>query len=90
MNPFLSKRNRPAHSDNRKFQKILSSWQSLHFYINALDENTLIQLFIWERERQNRIYILNRLKARHGRLRDARERNEIFGDDLENDFREGD
>jgi hypothetical protein len=82
-NPFMSRRANPTKEEEEKFAEILSSWHSLQSFMPALDEQTLIRMFNFERRHKNRMALLNRLKARHNRLRDLRERAEIFGDDYD-------
>jgi hypothetical protein len=48
--------------------------------LNTLDEETLAKLMHWELNGQRRFYVINRIKSRHNRLRDMRERTELLGD----------
>jgi hypothetical protein len=82
-NPFLSRRARPKPGEEEQFAKILSSWHTLQSYMPMLDEDTLVRIFYFEKNYKNRMPLLNRLKARHNRLRDMRERSEIFGVDYD-------
>lgn len=67
-----------TRSDRIQFNKIGSSWNVLMNHINALDETTLVKMLRWELDDRRRMFVLNRLKSRHNRLRDARERAELF------------
>jgi hypothetical protein len=63
--------------DNARFEEIASTWNVLQNHISSLDEDTLLKLLLWELEGNRRMYFVNRIKARHNRLRDARERSEM-------------
>ena len=75
-NPFeeikLSKR------DKIECRRIASTWNALSNLINTLDEETLVKLVRWELDGRRRMFVLNRLKSRHNRQRDIRERTELF------------
>lgn len=69
-----------TNRDKRIFERIAATWNILQNQINTMDEDTLAKLLIWELENKRRIYFLNRIKSRHNRVRDNRERQELFGD----------
>lgn len=68
-----------TRGDRKRFDEIAHSWNTLQNHLNGMDEADLAKLFKWENEGQRRIHLLNRIKSRHNRVRDQREREEIFG-----------
>ena len=78
-NIFLSRSARPTAEDVKRFEDIAYSWNTLQNVLQGLDEKALVKLFRWEFDNEHRIHILNRIKSRHNRVRDQRERLEIFG-----------
>jgi hypothetical protein len=77
-NPFLSRKYNPNADDIAYFEDIAYSWNRLQNVLSMLDEVTLIKMYQWEMDNARRIHFLNRIKSRHTRLRDQRERAEIF------------
>jgi hypothetical protein len=75
-NPFLDVT--LTKKDRAYFQDVAASWNVLQNYLMTLDEETLVKLMRWELDNDRRIHFLNRIKSRHGRLRDQRERKELF------------
>jgi hypothetical protein len=65
-------------SEASRFAEIASTWNVLQNYIGRLDEDELARLLRWELDNQRRMYVINKIKARHSRLRDSRERKEIL------------
>jgi hypothetical protein len=84
-NPFLEAT--VTRRDARKFQEVGKSWNVLQNTLNVLDEETLVKMLKWEMDNQRRIHFLNRIKSRHNRLRDQRERRELF-EEMNDEFRE--
>jgi hypothetical protein len=75
-NPILEAR--VTRSDAERFDEIAGTWNKLQLYLDVLTENDLCKLLNWEINNQRRLYIINRVKSRHNRLRDARERHELL------------
>lgn len=71
---------RLTRANKREFEQMAATWNVLQNQINSMDEDTLAKLLIWELENKQRIHFLNRIKSRHNRVRDIRERQELFGD----------
>ena len=67
-------------AEKAKFEELAHSWNTLQNVISSLDEETLVKLYHWERDGHNRIHLLNRLKSKHNRVRDTRERREVLDD----------
>lgn len=76
-NPFEDVR--VTRKDERRFQEIAGTWNHLQNSLNMLSEDDLVKLLRWELDNGRRIHMLNRIKSRHNRIRDQRERGELFG-----------
>ena len=75
-NPFIEVR--VTNTDRKRFEQIAHSWNELQNHLGVMTEDELVKLIRWELDTYNRIHVLNRVKGRHNRLRDQRERNELF------------
>jgi hypothetical protein len=75
-NPFLEAA--VSKAEAARFKEIAGTWNILQNYIGRLEEDELAKLLKWELNNQRRMYVINKIKSRHSRLRDTRERKEIL------------
>lgn len=69
---------RLTRKDKAWFNDIAKSWGHLQNYLYDLTEEDLVKMMRWELDGPKRLYHINRIKGRHNRLRDQRERSEIL------------
>ena len=77
-NPFMTAE--VSKEEERYFKDVAASWNILQNSLTHIEEDMLVKLFRWEMDNQRRVHLLNRIKSRHNRLRDQRERKELFED----------
>lgn len=65
-------------SDEKTFEKILANWTVLQPKLKTLTEEQLLAAMLYERQKKNRLNILQRLYSRFSAIRSERERREVL------------